>query len=244
MNSKNLDVESDSSDIDERTDDIPAPASPGMEHILNEEMETNKKLPKNVKYNEAFEVAKLCAEHLKNTPNQMFKLYLEAFKGFSQQLRDGLSLKVLDFLSNPTAYELKKIEPEKEVSENRANVDLSADNPSETEQRPARASTTCIPTANVQSSLLETRSSCTQSSQQVRTQEVPPHLQGAMQLDCLVKRMPRDGACLFNAFSEYILAGVEHMETFRKECHRFIVKHWDYYEPFIHYHLLKLWVWE
>ena len=63
------------------------------------------KLAKNVKYNEP----KLCAEHLKNTPNQMFKLYLEAFKGFSQQLRDGLSFKVLDFPSNPTAYELKKI---------------------------------------------------------------------------------------------------------------------------------------
>ena len=78
-----VDVESDSSDIDERVDDIPAPASPGMEHLLNEEMEANKKLPKNVKYNEAFDVAKLCAEYLKNTPNQMFKLYLEAFKGFS-----------------------------------------------------------------------------------------------------------------------------------------------------------------
>ena len=50
---------------------------------------------------------------LKNTPNQMFKLYLEAFKGFYQQLRDGLSLKILDFLSNPKAY---KLEPEKEVS--------------------------------------------------------------------------------------------------------------------------------
>ena len=100
-------------------------------HLLNEEMETNKKLPKKVKYNEAFDVAKLCAEHLKNTPNQMFKLYLEAFEGFFQQLRDGLSLKVLEFLSNPTAYELQKFKPEKEVSENHTNIDLSANNSSE-----------------------------------------------------------------------------------------------------------------
>ena len=56
----------------------------------------------------------------------MFKLYLEAFEGFFQQLRDGLSLKVLDFLSIPTAYELKKIEPEMKVSGNHTNIDLSA----------------------------------------------------------------------------------------------------------------------
>ena len=231
-----VDVESDSSDIDERVDDIPAPASPGMEHLLNEEMEANKKLPKNVKYNEAFDVAKLCAEYLKNTPNQMFKLYLEAFKGFSHQLRDGLSLKVLEFLSNPAAFELKKIEQEKDLGENHTNVGFSADNHSESEQLPARSGNAGIRTvfSHVQSSVLEQQPQRTNSSPQVRTKEVPPHLHDAMQLDCLIKLMPRNGACLFNAFSEYILAGVEHMETFRKECHRFIVKHWDYYEPFIH----------
>ena len=77
-----------------------------MEHLLNEQMEANKKLPKNVKYNQAFDVAKLCAEYLKNTPNQMFKMYLDAFKGFSLQLRDGLSLQVLEFLSNPSVFEI------------------------------------------------------------------------------------------------------------------------------------------
>ena len=61
------------------------------------------------KYNEAFDVAKLCAEYLKNTPNQMFKLHLDALKGFSSQLHDGLSLKVLDFLCNPSSHELTKI---------------------------------------------------------------------------------------------------------------------------------------
>ena len=39
----------------------------------------------------------------------MFKLHLDALKGFSSQLHDGLSLKVLDFLCNPSSYELTKI---------------------------------------------------------------------------------------------------------------------------------------
>ena len=108
-----------------------------------------------------------------------------------------MSPKVLEFLSNPTAYELEKLKPEKEVSENHTNIDLSANNSSETEQLPVRASITCPPTA------------CTHFFLQVRTKEVPPHLQGAIQLDGLVKIMPMDVECLFNAFSEYILAGVD-----------------------------------
>ena len=67
-----------------------APASPGMEHLLQEQMEANKKLPKNVKYNKAFDVAKLCAEYLKDTPNQMFDIYLNLFKGFA-------TLDIVDF---------------------------------------------------------------------------------------------------------------------------------------------------
>ena len=64
-------------------EDFAAPASPGMEHLLREQMEANKKLPKNVKYNKAFDVAELCAEYLKDTPNQLFEVYLDSFKGFA-----------------------------------------------------------------------------------------------------------------------------------------------------------------
>ena len=105
---------------DNEAEEVSAPASPGMEHLLHEQSEANKKLPKNVKYNEAFDVAKLCAEYLKNTPNQMFKIYLNAFKSFALQLRDGLSHEVLDFLANPSAFELKKVAPEISVEEDEA----------------------------------------------------------------------------------------------------------------------------
>ena len=70
-------------------EDFAAPASPGMEHLLRKQMEANKKLPKNVKYNKAFDVAELCAEYLKDTPNQLFEVHLDSFKGFASLLRDG-----------------------------------------------------------------------------------------------------------------------------------------------------------
>jgi hypothetical protein len=47
----------------------------------------------------------------------MFKIYLSAFKAFALQLRDGLFLEVLDFLSNPSAFELKKVAPDVSVEE-------------------------------------------------------------------------------------------------------------------------------
>ena len=50
---ENIDDIIDSSD-DEETEDVhvTAPASPGMEHLLKEQSDANKRLPKNVKYNE------------------------------------------------------------------------------------------------------------------------------------------------------------------------------------------------
>ena len=43
-----------------------------------------------------------------------------------------------------------------------------------------------------------------------------------MQLDCLVKSMPGDGACLYYCGADLVLGGWEHM-----------VENWDYYRPFI-----------
>jgi hypothetical protein len=51
------------------------------------------------------------------------------------------------------------------------------------------------------------------------TKEVPDHLKDVMQLDCVVKEVPGDGACLFTSTSLFI-----------KESHRFIVKNWNHYE--------------
>ena len=40
--------------------------SPGMEHLLEEQLEANKRIPKNVKFNRAFEIAKVTAEYMKD----------------------------------------------------------------------------------------------------------------------------------------------------------------------------------
>ena len=40
-------------------------ASPGMKHLLEEQFEANERIPKNVKFNRAFEIAKVTAEYMK-----------------------------------------------------------------------------------------------------------------------------------------------------------------------------------
>lgn len=82
-----------------------------MERLLVEQMEANKKLPKNIKFNKAFDVAKDCAEFLKNSGAEQFQTYLKCFKSFSTMLRDGLPLKVVDFLINPSDYDLVELSP-------------------------------------------------------------------------------------------------------------------------------------
>ena len=83
-----------------------SPPSPGMENLLKEINEVNRRLPKNVKFNRAFDVSKLCAEYLKNCTNEVFDLYLNCYKSFSDFLRNGMPDKVCSFLLNPEKYDL------------------------------------------------------------------------------------------------------------------------------------------
>ena len=48
-------------------------ASPGMEHLLEEQQEANKRIPKNVKFNRAFDIAKVTAEYMKDTGTEQFE---------------------------------------------------------------------------------------------------------------------------------------------------------------------------
>ena len=49
-------------------------ASPGMEHLLEEQQEANKRIPKNVKFNREFDIAKVSAEYMKDTGTEQFRL--------------------------------------------------------------------------------------------------------------------------------------------------------------------------
>jgi hypothetical protein len=76
-------------------------------------------------------VAKQCAEYLKDTPNQMFDVYLQCFEKFASLLRDGMSLTIVDFFENPSAFELKRIMHDDSSTSSPSSPDIS---PAETLQ--------------------------------------------------------------------------------------------------------------
>jgi hypothetical protein len=68
-----------------------------------------------------------------------------------------------------------------------------------------------------------------QSDDPHNSKEFPDNLKDAMQLDCLVNEVPGNGACLFTSTCLWIKATKERkaVEQFRKQCHRFIVEHFE-----------------
>ena len=99
------DDEEDDGEVPDTEQPVP-PASPGMEVMLKEKNEANKRLPKNVKFNQSFDVGKQCADYLKHAPSATFDNYLECYKSFARFLRDGMPSNVMDFLMNPSKYDL------------------------------------------------------------------------------------------------------------------------------------------
>ena len=65
------------------TEEDNEPASPGMEHMLKEMNDKNKRIPKNVKFNISFDIVKLRAKNLKDCPNKVFDVYLKCFQNFA-----------------------------------------------------------------------------------------------------------------------------------------------------------------
>ena len=82
-------------------------ASPGMEHLLEEQQEANKRIPKNVKFNRAFDIAKVTAEYMKDTGTEQFELYMKCFSKFSNMVRDGIPSHVIDLLLEPGLKSLR-----------------------------------------------------------------------------------------------------------------------------------------
>ena len=59
------------------------PASPGMELLIEDQQAATKRLPKNVRFNQSFDVAKVVAEDLSKYNTEAFEEILECFKTFS-----------------------------------------------------------------------------------------------------------------------------------------------------------------
>ena len=133
-----------------------------------------------------------------------------------------------------SVFELRKVEIEEGNDENtRTESTSETPNPATTPRPQSARASASFTTSPEESSSSATSSARSFSSSKVHLEEVPIHLQDAMQLDCLVKSMPGDGACLYYCGADLVLGGWEHMETLRKQGHRFIVENWDYYRPFI-----------
>ena len=89
-NGESEDMIAESDEVTERL------GSPGMEHLIEEEQRANKKMKKNVKFNKAFDVAKVAAEYTSMYSGEAFDTNLEAFKQFTDLMRIGLPVELLD----------------------------------------------------------------------------------------------------------------------------------------------------
>ena len=90
-------------------------ASPGMEHLLEEQQEANKRIPKNVKFNRAFDIAKVTAEYMKDTGTEQFELYMKCFSKFSNMVRDWIPSNVINLLLEPEKFEVIEIDEQPDI---------------------------------------------------------------------------------------------------------------------------------
>ena len=77
-----------------------APGSPGMAHLLEEQKRANMRLKKNVKFNRAFDTAKVAAEYLSHYSNDLFEVNLKAFQQFTDLIRVGLPDELVKYLND------------------------------------------------------------------------------------------------------------------------------------------------
>ena len=77
-------------DDDQAAGEIPVPASPGMEHMIEEEQNKAKRLKPNVKYNQAFEATKGLTQYLAQVKGSEFKEQIETINELTELVRRGL----------------------------------------------------------------------------------------------------------------------------------------------------------
>ena len=67
-----------------------------MEHLVDEQINNNKKMKSNQKFNKAFDVAKVCAEYLSKYGTDDFQSNYEVFQAFTDLMRTGIPQNVKD----------------------------------------------------------------------------------------------------------------------------------------------------
>ena len=191
-------------------------ASPGMEHLLKEQMETNKRLPENIKWNQSYEIAKVCADTLKCMQQCQYESHFNCFKSFSKSLGEGLPSHVIDFLMNPEKFEIV----EKSTLSSGALLQESCSSTSR--------SSLSNPVAPALQQSLET------VEKQTPYKDVPEHLKiNYVNIpDCVILPSNPNGICLYQSSAAHICGDRSMDYVLRRLCHKFIVNHWWYYKHF------------
>ena len=92
-NTNTIEIEDDNpgnESVDMFSSFVTAPASPGMESLIQEQNEAAKLIPKNARFNRAYDVCKVVAEDLSKYNSEQFLDLLEMAKSFSNMIRDGV----------------------------------------------------------------------------------------------------------------------------------------------------------
>ena len=94
--------------------DMANTATPGLVILEREKQENTKRLPKAVKFNKSFDIAKVLAEVMSMMPQKMFETHFKAAKNFLGLMKGGLTYEHMEYLSNPDKFDFipKVVVPE------------------------------------------------------------------------------------------------------------------------------------
>ena len=163
------------------------------------------------------------SEDLSKYNTEAFEEILECFKTFSMYMRNGFPENVLEFLRNPAKYEIiDKVVTEKNIAQDlstRLDSTMSVLSSTRLDSTEVTISlTSTLPGGNVVVS---------------NYKEVPLHLKDDVSVDTMVRIVPGNGACLYNAAAAHVYGDPEYGDYLRRQAHDFIIARWNNYKSFV-----------
>ena len=177
-------------------------ASPGMEHLVDEQMNNNKKMKSNHKFNKAFDVAKVCAEYLSKYGTEDFLSNYEVFQSFTELMRTGIPQNVKD-----------------------AILSHKSSKPSNSPKKSAKLSSSEDGLVTVEERVV----SVAETSKKEKIRDLPQEHQLMMTELMVVFPAKGDGACLYNALAAFLYGDKSQSPHLRRMANQFIVMNWWYW---------------
>jgi hypothetical protein len=179
------------------------PNTPGGSILDKEHHEKTKRMPKNVKFNKAFDVAKVQAEVLSQLNQKTFESHLKASKNFLALIREGLPNDLMEYLSKPEEYKIIKAS-----DDHNATVEIEVAEDTLAEQ--------------VKPSLPE---GFYEIPEDVRDDAVEK-----LGFDCAVMKIPSDGGCFYAAVCQSLFNTTDYSRM-RYDAHKLMCDWFYYYRP-------------